>query len=237
MQTIRRPDGRAAAPMSFFLRPMRLGDIAQVSLVERECFPRGWAPTPFKRELRKDSVLYLVACVATDPDDAHWEARAFANGSGQVAPAPVLRRLFGGAKGALAAEASPTADFSQRIVGFVGLWFIADEAHITSIGVREAYRRRGIGELLLLGSFEAALPRETRALTLEVRVSNATAQALYEKYGFNSAGVRKGYYSDDREDALIMTTDAIYEPAYLHRLEELRAAHGQRWGRSIRFLG
>lgn len=92
----------------------------------------------------------------------------------------------------------------ERIVGYAGIWIILDEGHITNIGVDPAYRRRGIGEGLLNELTRLAVARGVDALTLEVRVSNAGAQALYTKLGFEPRGIRKGYYQDDKEDALIM---------------------------------
>ncbi len=231
------PGALAQAPMPYFLRPMRLEDIAQVSLVERECFSTGWVPTPFKRDLHRESMCYLVACQARTPANADREARAFSAVRQPDDPPPVLERLVRGIKGLGGADRSPSPDFSQRIVGFLGLWYIVDEAHVTVVGVREAARRNGIGELLLLGGMEAALRRGMRTLTLEVRASNLSAQALYTKYGFRQAGVRKGYYTDNHEDALIMTTAGIADPAYHPRFLRLRDAHAARWGRSVRYLG
>jgi ribosomal-protein-alanine N-acetyltransferase len=72
--------------------------------------------------------------------------------------------------------------------------------------------------------------------TLEVRMSNQAAQKLYEKYGFKPAGVRKGYYTDNREDALIMTTSPINTPEYAALLETLRRDHAARWGASVRLV-
>jgi ribosomal-protein-alanine N-acetyltransferase len=91
------------------------------------------------------------------------------------------------------------------VLGYAGLWFIVDEAHLTSIAVREEQRRRGIGERLLKACLELALERQATMMTLEVRASNRAAQALYEKYGFKTVGVRRGYYSDNHEDAYLMT--------------------------------
>jgi ribosomal-protein-alanine N-acetyltransferase len=100
---------------------------------------------------------------------------------------------------------------------------MTDEAHITGIAVRESLRGKGLGELLLMASIELAMRRQSRVVTLEVRASNHVAQSLYTKYGFSQVGLRKGYYSDNHEDAYIMTTGPISSPAYneqLHSLEE-----------------
>ena len=119
----------------------------------------------------------------------------------------------------------PGDDF---IAGFVGVWHMVDEAHIVSIGVRTEYRGLGLGELLLLSAIEQSLDHELRRVTLEVRVSNHVAQNLYKKYGFTERGLRKGYYTDDREDALIMTTPLILTETYKARLRDLAAAYEAR---------
>jgi [ribosomal protein S18]-alanine N-acetyltransferase len=92
------------------------------------------------------------------------------------------------------------------VVGFAGLWLMVDDAHITTIGVHPGWRRRGIGRLLLLGLADLAVAIGARRLTLEVRPSNGAALALYGAFGFEVVGRRPGYYSDDGEDALVMTT-------------------------------
>ena len=92
----------------------------------------------------------------------------------------------------------------ERIVGYAGIWIILDEGHITNIAVDPAFQRQGIGEGLIDELTKAAVRRGVIAMTLEVRVSNTGAQALYTKLGFVPNGIRKEYYQDDNEDALIM---------------------------------
>ena len=103
---------------------------------------------------------------------------------------------------------------SNPIIGLAGFWFMAGEAHIVNIAIRQAYRRRGIGELLLISLIRLALEKGADTITLEVRKSNAAAQKLYQKYGFNIKGIRSGYYLDDREDAVIMTAENINSDAF-----------------------
>lgn len=110
----------------------------------------------------------------------------------------------------------------ERIVAYAGLWLMVDEAHITTFAVLPDVRRRRIGERLLQRLFEIAHEMKAEWLTLEVRASNLAAQRLYEKYGFRRAGVRRRYYSDNNEDALIMWTERIREPAVRERLAKLR---------------
>ena len=92
----------------------------------------------------------------------------------------------------------------EVVIGYVGSWIIFDECHITNIAVAPETRRRGIGEKLLQTLIHDAEEKGVIATTLEVRPSNAPAIALYEKYGFAVEGVRKRYYADTGEDALIM---------------------------------
>ena len=99
-----------------------------------------------------------------------------------------------------------------RVVGFAGIWLMVDEAHVTTFGVHPDHRRRGVGRRLLLRLAELAIELGTARMTLEVRVSNAAAQALYRSFGFRVAGRRIAYYSDDGEDALVMTTSELAGP-------------------------
>jgi ribosomal-protein-alanine N-acetyltransferase len=99
-----------------------------------------------------------------------------------------------------------------RAVGFAGIWLMVDEAHVTTFGVHPDHRRRGVGRRLLLRLAELAIELGTARMTLEVRVSNAAAQALYRSFGFRVAGRRIAYYSDDGEDALVMTTSELAGP-------------------------
>ncbi len=91
-----------------------------------------------------------------------------------------------------------------KVVGYVGIWLILDEAHITNIAVHPDFRKKGIGKRLMLSAIEYAESQGVSAVTLEVRASNIIAQRLYEKMGFISVGIRPGYYHDDGEDAVIM---------------------------------
>ena len=100
---------------------------------------------------------------------------------------------------------------------------MVDEAHITTFAVAPAWRRRRIGERLLLAVLDLAVARGAREATLEVRLSNLAARRLYEKYGFRPVGIRPRYYSDDHEDALIMTTEPLASVPMATRIAALRA--------------
>lgn len=120
------------------------------------------------------------------------------------------------------------ARWGDEIVGFAGLWMLVDEAHITTFATRRAWRRQGIGERLLLAMLDLASARGAAEATLEVRPSNTPARRLYEKYGFKVVGVRPRYYSDNNEDALIMTTDALEGRGMRDRIAALREAVARR---------
>jgi ribosomal-protein-alanine N-acetyltransferase len=101
----------------------------------------------------------------------------------------------------------------DRVVGFAGVWLMVDDAHVTTFGVHPDWRRQGIGRQLLLSVSELSVAIGARRMTLEVRPSNDAAQALYQAFGFEIVGRRPSYYTDDGEDALVMTTPPLGEPA------------------------
>lgn len=90
------------------------------------------------------------------------------------------------------------------VVGYGGMWIIVDEAHITNIAVHPEFRGNGIGSVIVEALIEICTLEDVTAMTLEVRKSNHIAQALYGNYGFEAEGLRKGYYEDNKEDAIIM---------------------------------
>ncbi len=96
------------------------------------------------------------------------------------------------------------AEIDGEIVGYVGVWFVVDEGHITNVAVHSNYRGKKIGDKLVKEMVELCRQSNIVAMTLEVRVSNIVAQNLYKKYGFKMGGIRKEYYSDNKEDAIIM---------------------------------
>lgn len=109
------------------------------------------------------------------------------------------------------------------VVAYAGIWLLVDEAHVTTFAVDPGWRRRRIGERLILTLLDLAIARGAREATLEVRLSNLAARRLYEKFGFQPVGIRPRYYSDDHEDALIMTTEPLADPAMVARLAVRRA--------------
>ena len=200
------------APL-YRLDPMTFDDVPAVGRVERRCFPNPWPASAYRRELQDQKqnnyiVLRALSPRGSDANDEATQARSVPRRS--LLPLHLGRRH----------EHEPVP---PQIIGFAGMWQSFDEAHVTTIGVDPAYRGQSLGELLLLSMFDAAIARGANWLTLEVRVSNEPAQALYRKYGFTVHGVRKRYYSDNNEDALIMWSRALSEPDVRAELEAHRA--------------
>ena len=111
-----------------------------------------------------------------------------------------------------------------RIVAYGGIWVILEDSHITTIAVDPQYRRRRYGELILLRLLDEAIEHGACWMTLEVREGNGAAQSLYRKYGFTTVSTRKGYYSDNNENALVMWAGNLRSEIYRNRLQSLREA-------------
>lgn len=115
----------------------------------------------------------------------------------------------------------------DETVAYGGMWLMVDEAHITTFAVEPAWRRRGIGARLMLEMMRLANDMGARVATLEVRLSNRAARALYARIGFRPVGIRPRYYSDNSEDALIMTTAPLSSPEMEQRMTALARDYGE----------
>ena len=113
----------------------------------------------------------------------------------------------------------------ERVIAYAGIWLMVDEAHVTTFAVLPAYRRRGVGGLLLSGLMALSADTGATVLTLEVRLGNVAARQLYQRFGFRPVGVRPRYYSDNGEDALIMTTERLDTPEMQLRMSRLAARY------------
>ena len=239
------PNAQPCPPRPFAIRPMEERDLAQVSEVEKDAFPEQFPPTSFRRELRNRMARYLTLVRSGDPTHAGQNRAGLPplpnapdadgvgppNANGADSAPGAFERLMSGARRMVWRRRNPSwQPGGELIAGFVGLWYITDEAHIVAIGVRSEYRGLGLGEALMIAAIEQAIQRGARVVTLEVRVSNHVAQNLYKKYGFTERGTRKGYYSDNREDALIMTSENLSDDACRAQLQRLAEAHETRWG-------
>jgi ribosomal-protein-alanine N-acetyltransferase len=141
----------------------------------------------------------------------------------QVYPRPWSLSLFLSELALRSTRVYTVARLDGLVVGYAGLMLTGPDAHVTTIAVDPAWHRFGVGSRLLANMARQALERGARHLTLEVRVSNTPAQNLYRKFGFHPAGVRKNYYIETNEDALVMWADDIDSETYAARLSRLEA--------------
>ncbi len=176
--------------------------------------------------------------LAADPDDlvVHVQpmrrrhVRAVMRIEAQVYPRPWSAALFQSELALRETRAYFVARIGHQLVGYGGLMMTLDDGHVTTLAVDPAWHRHHIGTRLLLAIAREAVARGATALTLEVRLSNQGAQALYQRFGFDPVGVRRGYYQDTGENALIMWARGVREPAYT----DLLAGHERRLhGRTV----
>ena len=113
-----------------------------------------------------------------------------------------------------------------KIVAYGGIWVIFEDSHVTTIAVDPTYRGKKYGEVMLIKLVDEAIERGAAWMTLEVRESNVAAQSLYRKYGFTTVTTRKGYYSDNNENALVMWAGNLKGELYKARLSALRTRLG-----------
>jgi len=204
---------------------MRREDIAQVTEIDREAFPTLWPPANYQHELQNRLAHYIVACdeekTVEEPEVEASPEKGFPSLVSRV------RQLFNHDR-FFSNKLPPSG--REYIIGFAGFWIMADEAHLTNIAVWKLYRRQGVGELLLISVIDMATKLNAYIITLEVRASNTAAQGLYHKYGFTQVGLRRGYYTDNREDAVLMSTENITSASFQAHLQQLKQAHSRRWG-------
>jgi ribosomal-protein-alanine N-acetyltransferase len=186
---------------------MSLEDIPAVMDIEKASFPRPWPEKAYRYELSENPDAYFVVAripgmtlIGAPPTASPWQRLAQRIG---LITKPTVSMM------------------DAKVVGFVGMWMYADEAHVATIATHPDWRGRGIGERILLDVLREAQRRHARQATLEVRVSNTVAQNLYRKYGFEEVGRRKSYYQDNREDALLMTVTTFDTREYRERLDAL----------------
>ncbi len=142
----------------------------------------------------------------------------------QVYPQPWSMALFLSELSMRGTRLYIVARVGATVVGYAGLMLIVGEGHISTIAVEPAWQRRTIGRRLLLTLIRRGIERGAAALTLEVRMTNHAAQAMYRTFGFAPAGVRKNYYTATNEDALVMWAQDVDAPAYGDRLDEIEAS-------------
>jgi ribosomal-protein-alanine N-acetyltransferase len=225
---------------AFVVEPMRVEHIPAVSAIERQSFPQAWPQSAYRREIQENRMAhYIVARYLGEPPHAPVDAE-----SAPAQPSPSGEGLFDRLTRRLlrpAHDPSPTSPQLEQelrsIAGYAGMWIMTDEAHITTIASAPSFRGRGVGELLVLALIDRALANGARWMTLEVRASNTVAQNLYRKYTFKEMGVRRRYYSDNGEDALVMWTDALDSDSFREAHERNEQTLGQRLDAEIRLGG
>lgn len=164
------------------LKPLQLQFCEAVAEIARECLPEHWSLDGIKDVLRYDNNIYYVAC----------NVEAMEN------------TFFKDMKKTDIGQESKICNPSGRIVGFAGIMLVADEAELLNIAVTPSFRGQGIGQMLLDKMITEAAQKATRRLLLEVRKSNVSAMQMYNKNQFVKLGERKNYYSNPKEDAVIM---------------------------------
>jgi ribosomal-protein-alanine N-acetyltransferase len=194
--------------LPYVVEPMRLRDIKEVMEIERVSFPSPWSARAYRYELLgNDLSHYFVARQRwTEEPELGLLAR--------------VRRSLG-------------VEMRPPILGHSGFWLMLGEAHISTIAVQPNWRRRGIAELLLVAMLDRATELGAEKATLEVRVSNVTAQNLYYKYGFQQVGLRWHYYRDRDEDALTMSTERLTSATFQSHFRQVKQALREKLTQSL----
>ncbi len=172
---------------------MTLADIDQVMEIEQVAFPAPWSARAYRYEITENDHSTMLVVRPASPDGLRMR---FTRRLGLSKPGPVL--------------------------GYAGFWLLVDESHIYTIAVHPNWRGWGLGELLLISLLDRGIELGARVATLEVRVSNQAAQGLYNKYGFEIVSRRKRYYTNNNEDAYIMTTPLFETPEFISNLNRCR---------------
>ncbi|MGE3856521.1 MAG: ribosomal protein S18-alanine N-acetyltransferase [Dehalococcoidia bacterium] len=181
------------------LRDMARPDVRAVRRIESAAYEDAWPARAFDAELANAFARYRVAIEAPG------------------APPPPPRGPIEALRRRLTRRAR-----ADRIVGFMGTWYMQDQLHLVTIAVDPAEQGRGIGARLLLDCMDLAREAELPEVVLEVRVGNARAQALYERFGFRRAGTLIAYYKDNNEDAYVMLSGRLDDPESVARHAAIR---------------
>jgi len=204
------PGGAAASTPGtrITLRDMTRADVRAVRRIESAAYEDAWPARAFDAEIANAFACYRVAVEAPAGTSTPPPPRG---------PIEALRRRL------------TRRAHTDRIVGFMGVWYMHDQMHLVTIAVDPTQQGRGIGARLLLECLDLAREAELPEVVLEVRVSNARAQALYERFGFRRAGTLIAYYKDNNEDAYVMLSGRLDDPLAIARhaaLRETLRAHG-----------
>jgi [ribosomal protein S18]-alanine N-acetyltransferase len=179
------------------VEPMLVEDLEAVMAIEQVAHAAPWPASAYRHELEQNDLAHYIVLLPGTSE------LAGSNGLGSRVLGWLRRPRRG-----------------RVVIGYGGFWLMAGEAHISTIAMDPEWRGLGLGELLLVELIERALELKAEMVTLEVRISNETAQNLYGKYQFEITGTRKRYYRNNNEDAHIMTVEGVQSPAYRAFLDE-----------------
>ena len=207
--------------MRYLIEPMRLDDIPSVQTVETQSFSAPWSAQAYEQDLRNNKLAHYIVVREIADGDSVAAPPTLQAAPLHPTPRQQLQRVWQRVRGRPVAPANAAR---PPIVGFAGIWLMVDEAHLVTIAVAPGQRGKGLGELLLVSMIDMSCILGAHVMTLEVRVSNHVAQSLYRKYAFKNEGVRRRYYSDNGEDALIMTTETLTSASYQANYQALKRA-------------
>src|ERR1700716_2579798 len=215
---------------------MRVEHIPAVSSIEKLSFPQPWPQNAYRREIVENRMAhYIVARRLGDATDATVAAETPHSRNPQSGD--LIGRLSRLLRPPEPPRSPQLEDELRSIVGYAGIWVMTDEAHVTTIASAPTTRGRGVGEFLLVALMHRGIEVGARWMTLEVRASNSVAQNLYRKYTFKEMGVRRRYYSDNGEDALVMWTDALDSESFQTALDQNERKLAERLGSAEVRLG
>lgn len=191
-----------SSQLPYVVEPMTLADLDRVMIIERSAFSAPWSPQAYRYEITKNEYSTMLVVRHAAPRRGRSES---------------MLSLLGLAK-------------SSPVLGYGGFWLLVDEIHISTIAVHPNWQGQGLGELLLVSLLDEGVRLGACNATLEVRVSNLPAQALYHKHGFAVVSRQNRYYADNNEDAYIMSTPQFETSEFQANLHQRRARLRDRLG-------
>src|SRR2546427_2888013 len=197
---------------------MRVEHISAVSAIEKLSFPQPWPQNAYRREISENRMAHYIVARRIGGYEANAPPQ-LEPASQQSQSSDLIGRLSRLLRPPDPPRSPQLEEELRSIVGYAGIWVMTDEAHVTTIASAPTMRGRGVGEFLLVALIRRGMEVGARWMTLEVRASNSVAQNLYRKYTFKEMGVRRRYYSDNGEDALVMWTDALDSDSFLSAME------------------
>jgi ribosomal-protein-alanine N-acetyltransferase len=224
---------------AFVVEAMRVEHIPAVSAIEKLSFPQPWPQNAYRREILENRMAHYVVArrLGHEIDVNQQPTEAPQAGSEKGQPGALMGRLSRLLRAPDPPRSPQLEEELRSIVGYAGIWVMTDEAHVTTIASAPNMRGRGVGEFLLVALIHRGIEAGARWMTLEVRASNAVAQGLYRKYTFKEMGVRRRYYSDNGEDALVMWTDALDADSFQSAFEQNERKLADRLGSAEVRLG